>query len=152
MTIAGRIARGVAAGLAAGAAWWLVEGAANWALGGTIDARAALTILGLDVALGAVGGAVVGLVVGDAGAAALALGLTAVWGLARVYEPPGMRAELLFAVLAPLGAFVGALVAGRGRRGALAFVHVTLLAVAATVFGKASVTESQSYFAQTEPS
>ena len=145
-----RVALGIAAGLAAGVAWWAVEGAANWALGGTIDASAAATILRLDLALGAVGGALVGLVAGT-GAAALALGLTVVYGALRVYEPPGMRAELLFLVLAPLGALLGVLVAGRERRGMLAFAQLTLVAVAATVFGKASVTEAGSYFAQTEP-
>src|SRR5262245_35420992 len=149
--VAERLVRGVGAGLAAGVAWWIVEGAANWALGGTIDARAAATILGLDLALGAAGGALVGLAIGGAGSAALALSLTAVWGFARVYERPGMLAEAMFVVLAVIGVFLGARIAG-ARRGALAFVQLTLVAVAATVFGKASITEAQSYFAQTEPS
>ena len=146
-----RLARGLAAGLTAGAVWWLVEGAANRAFGGTLDAHAAATILGLDLALGAPGGALAALLAGT-GAAALALGTTAVYGALRVYEPPGMSAELLFLVLAPLGLLAGAWLAGRARRGALAFVQLVLVAVAATVFGKAGITEAQSYFAQTEPS
>src|SRR6266850_4602898 len=127
--VAKRLTRGAGAGLAAGVAWWLVEGAANWALGGTINARAAATILALDLGFGALGGALVGLVTGAAGGPALALALTAVYGVYRVYEPPGVRAELLFAVLAPLGASVGLRLAGRERRGALAFAHLTLLTV-----------------------
>jgi arylsulfatase A-like enzyme len=150
MKAAQRALRGAGAGLAAAALWWVVEGSANWALGGTITLPAALTILELDLAFGFIGGVLVG-VLGAATAPALALGITAVYGFVRVYEPPGIRSELLFAVLAPLGAFVGVLVAGRGRRGALAFVQLTLLAVGATVYVKASITESQSYFAQTEP-
>jgi len=150
--VAQRLARGIAAGLAAGVVWWVVECVANWALGGTIDASAALVILGLDVAFGAVGGAIVALVSGAASAPALALALTVVYGALRVYEPPGMRAELLFMIAAPAAAFVAWLLAGRGRQGALAFVQLSLLATAATVFGKAGITEVQSYFAQEEPS
>jgi len=150
--VAQRLARGIAAGLAAGVVWWLVECVANWALGGTIDASAALVILGLDVAFGAVGGAIVALVSGAASAPALALALTVVYGALRVYEPPGMRAELLFLAIAPAAAFVAWRLAGRGREGALAFVQLSLLATAATVFGKAGITEVQSYFAQEEPS
>jgi arylsulfatase A-like enzyme len=150
--VAERLARGLAAGLAAGAAWWLVEGAANWAFGGTIDGHAAAVMLGIDLGLGAAGGALVALVSGAASAPALALGLVVVFGALRVYEPPGMRAELLFLVLAPVGAWLGARLAGPERRGPLAFAQLTFVAVAATVFGKASITEAQSYFAQTEPS
>ena len=149
--VAKRLARGAGAGLAAGAAWWLVEGAANWALGGTMSLPAAATILGLDLALGAADGAVVGLVTGAASGPALALALTAVYGLYRVYEPPGIRAELLFGMLAPAGVLLGLWIAGRQRRGALAFIHLTLLTVAVTVFGKARIAERTSYFAQTEP-
>jgi len=145
--------RGIGLGLVAGGAWWLVEGAANWALGGTITLPAALTILGWDLLLGAAGGALLGLLLGSAaGAPVLALGMTGIYGLLRVYEPPGMRAELLFAVLAALSVLLGGVVAGRERRGPLAFVQLVLLATAATAFGKAGMTEVQSYFAQAEPS
>jgi arylsulfatase A-like enzyme len=150
--VTGRLARGAAAGVAAGALWWVVEWSANWALGGTMSLSAATLILGLDLAFGVLGGALVGLVTGGRRASVLALGLTAVYGFLRVYEPPGMRSELLFLVLAPLGAWLGVLIAGRERHGAIAFVQLTLVAVATTVFGKASITEVQSYFAQTEPS
>src|SRR5436309_5324796 len=141
-----RLARGIAAGLAAGVVWWVVECAANWALGGTLDGRAALVILGLDLAVAATGGALVGLALGAASGPALALALTVVYGLVRVYEPPGLRAELLFLVLAPAAAVLEVWIAGRERRGVLAFVHLALLATAATVFGKAGIIEAQSYF------
>src|SRR2546430_1142722 len=98
-------------------------------------------------------GALLGLLLGSAaGAPVLALGMTGIYGLLRVYEPPGMRAEILFAVLAALSVLLGGVVAGRERRGPLAFVQLVLLATAATAFGKAGMTEVQSYFAQEEPS
>src|SRR5213593_1611707 len=145
--------RGIGLGLVTGGAWWLVEGTANWALGGTITVPAAETILGWDLLLGAAGGALLGLLLGPAATApVLALGMTAFHGLLRVYEPPGFRAELLYAVLAVLSVLLGVLVAGRRRAGMLAFVQLLLLATAATVFGKAGITEAQSYFAEEEPS
>src|SRR3989475_992017 len=145
--------RGIGLGLVAGGVWWLVEGAANWALGGTITLPAALTILGWDLLLGAGGGALLGLLLGSAASApALALGTTGIYGLLRVYEPPGMRAELLFAVLASLSVPLGVVIARRERRGLFAFVQLVLVATAATAFGKAGLTEVQSYFAQEEPS
>ncbi len=147
-----RLTRGARAGFTAGVLWWVVELAANHALGGTINSYAAETILFLDVALGAAGGALVALATGVTGGAGLALGLTVVYGAARVYEPPGMGAEALFAVLAPLAAVAGYWIAGRHRQGTLGLVHLTLVTTAATVFGKARITEAESYFAQTEPS
>src|SRR2546429_455078 len=63
-----------------------------------------------------------------------------------------MRAELLFAVLASLSVPLGVVIAGRERRGLFAFVQLVLVATAATAFGKAGLTEVQSYFAQEEPS
>src|SRR5438128_10234476 len=91
--------RGIGLGLVAGGAWWLVEGAANWALGGTITPPAALTILGWDLLLGAAGGALLGLLLGSAARApVLALGMTGIYGLLRVYEPPARPALLHFPV------------------------------------------------------
>src|SRR5262250_1171727 len=124
--------RGVVAGLVAGVVWWGVEWAAGWALGGTVSASALRTILALDLACGAAGGAIVGLVTGGRNAAVLALGLTAVYGFLRVYEPPGMAAEALFVVLAVAAGFVGLRIAA--SRG---FLHLTVLTVAAIAFGKA---------------
>jgi arylsulfatase A-like enzyme len=148
--IAMRLARGAAAGAAAGVVWWLVEVAANWALGGVLTRASALDILALDVAVGAAGGAIVGLLSGAASAPALALALTVVYGFLRIFEPPGLMAEATFLVLASITAFLAARLL-RARLGILAFVHLTLVATVATVLGKASITESQSYFSHTEP-
>ena len=150
------LARGLGAGLAAGAIWWVVEGAANWALGGVIPARVAASILGLDLALGAAAGVVVGavctVVAGSPSAAALAIGLAGAYGLIRIYEPPGLRAEALFVALAAVATVLGARLAGRDRRGLLAFWHLTVVATVFTAVGKAGIGEAQStYFSKSEP-
>jgi arylsulfatase A-like enzyme len=148
--MATRLGRGVGAGAAAGVIWWLVEVAANWAFGGVLTRASALNILSLDVAAGAVGGAIVGLVSGAASAPSLALGMTVVYGFLRVFEPPRLMGEAAFLVVAAVAAFLAARLV-RSRLGALAFVHLTLVATAAAVLGKAGVTETQSYFSHTEP-
>ena len=150
------LAQGLGAGFAAGATWWLVEGAANWALGGVIPARVAATILGLDLALGALAGVVLGAlcraVAGGASAATLALGLTGAYGLIRIYEPPGLWAEALFVVLATVATVIGVRLAGRDRHGLLAFWHLTVVATVCTALGKAGIGEAQStYFSKSEP-
>ena len=150
------VLRGLLAGLAAGVVWWVVETTANWAFGGVITARAALVMLGLDLVLAGAGGVVVGALLGAAGwqrnVVALALGVTAVFGLIRIYEPPGWRAEALYLVLAAAVVVAGVRVA-RTARGPLGFLHVALLATGAAALGKAGISEVQStYFAHQEPS
>jgi arylsulfatase A-like enzyme len=136
--------------------WWAVEVAANWAFGGVIPARAVLIMLGLDLAFAGVAGLLLGAMLGVVGwgrnVVALALGMTAVFGFIRIYEPPGWRAEALFLVLAAAALVVGVRVA-RTSRGALGFLHIAVLATAASALGKAGISEVQStYFAHEEPS
>jgi arylsulfatase A-like enzyme len=149
------IARGLAAGLAGGTIWWLVELAVNWAFGGVIPLRQAGIVLALDLAIASAGGLIVGAVLGAIGRAddvvAYALGVTIVYGLLRVYEPPGLFGEGLFVLLGAVATVLGVLVAGR-RNGPLGFVHVALVATAALAIGKTWITEIQSsYFSKQEP-
>ena len=151
----GSLVRGIAAGLAGGMIWWLVELAVNWAFGGVIPRPQAMVILGLDLAIGGVGGLAVGAVLGLIGrgssAAAYALGVTVVYGLIRVYEAPGLIGEGSFVVVGSVCAAVGVWLAGR-RVGWLDFVHVALVATAAITLGKTGITEVQSsYFSKQEP-
>ena len=81
----------------------------------------------------------------------LALGLTAVFGFLRIFEPPGVRSELLYFALAPVCVAFGVRLADRERCGAIAFVQLTVVGVAAIVFGKALITDEMSYFAPTGP-
>ncbi|HJQ85748.1 MAG TPA: hypothetical protein VKA21_16795, partial [Candidatus Binatia bacterium] len=55
------IARGLAGGLVAGAVWALAEAGANHVLGGIVPTGTAMALAGVDVALGALAGAVVAL-------------------------------------------------------------------------------------------
>ncbi len=153
--IGSSIGRGVVAGLGAGVVWWLVEFAVNWAFGGVIPMEESLTVLALDLAVGAVGGLVVGAVVGAAGrgddVVAYALGMTVVFGLLRVYEPPSLFGEGLFVLVGAGCAALGVLLAGR-RVGWMGFLHVALVATAALALGKTTITEVQSsYFSKQEP-
>ncbi|MCC6850550.1 MAG: sulfatase [Deltaproteobacteria bacterium] len=153
--IAAAVVRGLGAGCAAGAVWWLVEFAVNYGFGGVLPLRQALIVLALDLGIAGVGGLVVGAVLGALGrggdVAGYALGITIVYGLLRVYEPPGLLGEAMFVVVGTLAAVVGVLLAGP-RRGALGFVHVALVATAALAIGKTGITEVQSsYFSKQEP-
>lgn len=131
--------------------------AVNRALGGVVSGLMALTILQLDVAAGTIGGLLLGLVLGLARrpvtAPALALGLTVVYGLLRLYEPPGLRAEGLFVVLGAGAAWIGVQLAGRDRTGPLAFLHLLAVTTFAVVYGTARIGQAEStYFAFSEPS
>ncbi len=149
------LGRGLAAGLAAGVIWWVVEASVNWAFGGVIPLRQSLTVLGLDLAVGGIAGLVIGLILGavagGGGAASLALGMTVVYGLLRVYEPPGYLAEALYVVVGALGAVLAVRLAGT-REGWLGFVHLALVTTVAIAVGKTGITEVQSsYFSKQEP-
>jgi len=142
------VARGVAAGVVAGASWWLVETALNWALGSVAPRHVLAQIAGLDVGVGAAGGLVLGIVLGAAGRrpgpALWALALTGVYGLMRVYAPPGMGSELALCAAAAVAAALGVVLAGSDATGALAFVHVALLATTAMALGELKLVEEHS--------
>jgi arylsulfatase A-like enzyme len=80
-------------------------------------------------------GALLGLGGREVRAAALALGLAAVYGLLRAYEPPGLRGEALFVVVASGAAVAGVALAGETARGTLGFLHLTALASVAVTLG-----------------
>jgi arylsulfatase A-like enzyme len=153
--IGSSVMRGLLAGLGAGVVWWLVELAVNWAFGGVIPLEEALTVLGLDLAIAGVAGLVVGAVIGALGrgdnVVAYALGMTVVYGLLRVYEPPSILGEGLFVLVGAACAALGVVIAGR-RVGWIGFVHVAIVATAALALGKTTITEVQSsYFSKQEP-
>jgi arylsulfatase A-like enzyme len=139
-------ARGLVAGLAAGAAWWLVESAANWALGGYVPSRVATTLAVLDLGLGALAGTAIGVLLALAGrpvgGAWLALALAGVYGLVRIFDPPGLVAEAIFTLVAAAVVALGAAVAGRAAGGPLAFAQLTLLGAGAVVVGGFAMVEA----------
>ena len=139
------VIRGLGAGLVAGSLWWAVETAVDWAAGGFVPGRVLATIAGLDVALAAAIGVVAALALGirgrAVGGAVLALVLVAGHGFLRVYQPPGMGSEAVFAgawvVLGALALWLVKAEARRGRGGeTLAFVHLVLLGTVAMSVGE----------------
>ena len=147
---------GVAAGAAAGAGWWLVEAVANWAFRGVIPISVHAALLGLDVAIGAAGGLVLGAVLALTGrltAGALAMGMAVVYGLIRIYEPPGILGEAMFIVLGVMAVNMGRSLTRAQRDDVVTFVRLMLITTAFIALGKAIIGEAQSdYFSKTEPS
>src|SRR5882672_8292640 len=142
----GTIGRGLAAGVLAGVAWWVVEAAVNRAEGGFLPFGVAWDLAVFELALGAIAGLAVAIVLlvarRGAGAAALALGLAAAYGLFRVYDPPGLGSEAVFALVATAAAAAGVLLAGAETGGVLAFVHLLLLTTVAVALGGFTVDET----------
>ena len=140
------IGRGLVAGGAAGIVWWVVEAAVNHVQGGLLPLRVAGELAVLDVALGAVAGLAVGIVLSvarrGAGAAGLALGLAAAYSLLRIYEPPGIGLEGVFAVVAAGAAVIAVLLAGAEAAGVLTFVHLLLLTTIAVAVGGFTLDEA----------
>lgn len=136
---------GLVAGLLAGVTWWACETLLNRALGGLLPVQPAIVLLAIDVGLGAAAGLLVAVVLTvlrrPVGSASLALGLAAAYGLLRVYDPPGLGLEGVFAVLAAAVAALGVVVAGAAASGVLGFVHLTVLTSAAVAFGGFAVDE-----------
>jgi len=139
------LARGLAGGLVAGATWAIVEAALNRAVGGLVPARAAATLLGVDLVLGVAAGLVVAGVLVLRGrpvtGARLALGLAAAYALFRVYDPPGLGLEAVFALVAAGVAAIGVGIAGADGAGAIGFLTLTLLATAAVALGGFGIDE-----------
>lgn len=143
---------GLVAGAVAGLLWWLIELGANRAFGGVLSADVTAVLLQLDLALGAAGGLLAGvlttLVLGRPRATTLALGLSVVYALLRVYSPPGFKVEALMLVAGVAAVAVGSVVAAHPRDGVLAFVRTVFVTTAATVLAMASTGQVQStYFA-----
>jgi arylsulfatase A-like enzyme len=126
--------RGCGLGLLAGVLWFFVESVGNRFAGGVVAAPTLAMIAALDVGLGALAGLLLGAIL-PRGGVLLGLGMGAAYGFLRVYEPPGMGAEAVFAVAAALALVVGTRLARRDAQrpggGVLAFVHTVLLGSAA---------------------
>jgi arylsulfatase A-like enzyme len=132
--------RGFALGALAGAIWWIVELAVHRFAGSLIPQAVLLEMAGLDVAIAAGVGLVLGLFFAEADPATLALGITGAYGLMRV--EPGLRGGLLFVAAAAGVVWVGRRLVGREREGVLGFVHVTFLATLAMLVMEVWLNES----------
>ncbi len=144
MTLLRNAGRGLVGGLVAGATWALVEAAVNWSLGGLVPLRAAAVLLAIDLGVGAAAGIAIGLLFGlrgrTAAGAPLALGLAAAYALFRIYDPPGLGLEAVFAIVAAGVAALGAVLAG-AEGGVVGFLLLTLLASTAVALGGFEIDE-----------
>src|SRR5262245_65033591 len=111
--------RGAGWGLLAGAVWFLLEVAGNWAAGGVTPAAMLQRVAVLDVGIAAAAGLVVGAVLPRVGLT-FGLAMAAVYGLLRLYAPPGFGAEGAFVLLAVAAVAAGAWLARRDGYGVLA--------------------------------
>lgn len=134
--------RGLVLGVVAGVCWALVEAAANWAAGSAVPLGVAEWIATLDVAVAAASGLVFGLLLPQAGPGVLGLALAAVYGLLRVFAPPGFGAEGVYVVAAFAAVGVGAWLLGSARESRLAFIHVLLLGSVALLVEELMLAES----------
>lgn len=140
-TRAAGAARGLAAGLVAGSAWWGVEAAVNWAAGGLVPPKVAADLATLDLGIGALSGLGIGLIAPHASRTTWALGLSAIYGLMRVYAPPVSFGEAAFVVAAAGAIALGAWLANARADGRLRFVQLVLLTTAAVSLGELALDE-----------
>jgi arylsulfatase A-like enzyme len=134
--------RGAGLGLLGGALWFAMEAFAGWSAGSAIPLGILQKIAGLDVAIAATAGCLLGFLLPNAGGSVLALALGAVYGFLRVYAPPGMGAEAVFVGVAIAAVFAGRQIVGE-KGSVLAFVHLTILAAASLLIAEVVLDESR---------
>lgn len=134
--------RGAALGLLGGALWFGLELLAGWAAGSAVPTGILQKIAGLDLAIAAFAGFVLGAMLPQSGTAILALGLAATYGFLRVYAPPGLGAEAVFVVVAVAAIALGRRIVGE-EGGVLTFVHVVLLGAGSLLVAEVLLDESR---------
>jgi arylsulfatase A-like enzyme len=118
--------RGLAMGLTAGVVWASIEATLGWWSGSAVPRSIMVEILAADVAVGAIAGLTTGVLVRDAGARLLALVLAGVYGLMRVYAPPGFGAEAVYVGVFGLACAAAVRVAGDDARFGVAVLTIAL--------------------------
>ena len=110
----------------------------HWSAGSVIPSVVMWQMVAFDVAIAAGVGLLLAVALPAAGDGALALGIAGAYGLMRV---PGFRAELAFVPVAVAAAWTGRRLLGRGARGPLLFMHVTLLATVSLLLAERALRE-----------
>lgn len=105
---------GLALGALFGVLWWATELVTHWAAGSVLPPVLMMGLARWDVGLAAAVGLLAGPLVGR-DRSTLALVLAAVFGLLRVYSPPGFSAELVFLIGAVVVTVVGRALAPADR-------------------------------------
>jgi arylsulfatase A-like enzyme len=91
-------ARGLAAGAVAGLVWCALEAVLGWASGSVVPRAILERLVAANFAVSLVVGIMAGLLAPRVGLRTLALVLAGVYGLLRVYAPPGYGAETIYVV------------------------------------------------------
>jgi arylsulfatase A-like enzyme len=131
-------ARGLVAGLVGGAVWAGVEAALAWWSGSVVTRELGLVVAGLDVAVAAIATALLGAIVPAARWRTRALLLAGLYGLVRVFAPPGYGAEAAYVAVFS----VAALALARGEdTTALGFVQLVALGAVGVLLGEAILDE-----------
>jgi arylsulfatase A-like enzyme len=118
--------RGAGCGLLAGAIWFALEAIGNWAAGGVVAAATLQRIAVLDLIVGAGAGLLLGTLV-PRGGVPLGVAMVGVYGLLRVYAPPGLGAEALFVALSIVAVALSRWLDDDESSRLLGFVHAVVL-------------------------
>ncbi len=118
--------RGAGCGLLAGTLWFALEVIGNWAAGGVAAAATLERIAALDLAIGGGAGLLLGGLI-PRGGVPLGVAMVGVYGLLRVYAPPGLGAEALFVGLSIAAVAISRRLEDAEGSGLLGFIHAVLL-------------------------
>ncbi|MGH7895043.1 MAG: sulfatase [Candidatus Binatia bacterium] len=122
--------------MTAGLVWGALEGSLAWLAGSVVGRETALQLAGLDVLVAGLAGLACGAVVPRARRRTLALALVGLYGLLRVYAPPGLGAEAAYVALFAAVALAAGRVA-RGDVGPIGFIQLVALGAAGVLVGDA---------------
>jgi len=128
--------RGLGLGLLAGTAWAGGEWTLAYVAGSVAPSDVWALVLGLDLTVGAVTGAVVGLLSpGRANGSGVGLAVVLAFGFARIVAPPGIGGEALYALSAVATWVLVTRIVPASGRDPLGAMHVALLGLVAIVGG-----------------
>lgn len=125
---------GLLLGVLMGVLWFGVETLAQWAAGSLVPTAVTLDLGRWTIGIAAVAGLVFGTVLRERQVAA-AFAVAVVFGLLRVYAPPGYLAEGVYVGLGAAATVLGVLIVGRDVAGWLPVTQIAVLAAATyTIF------------------
>lgn len=120
---------GLTLGVLMGALWFGVETLLQWAAGSLVPAAVTMDMGRWTLGIAAVAGALFGTVLRER-RVAVAFAVVMVFGLLRVYAPPGYVAEGVFLGLAVVATALGTLIVGSNAGGWLVGAQIAVLAAA----------------------
>ena len=118
------LGRGLVTGVVAGVVWTALEAVLAWWSGSVVPQPVIVTLAAANLAVACVAGGLIGLVAPSAGSRLLALALVGVYGLMRVYAPPGWGGEAMYVLVFGAAALAAVRVAGP---------HVTAMGAVLTI-------------------